>query len=72
MFGLSFAKLLLLAVAAVLVWYGFKLMRRRDRRRAEAPRPAEKVAETPAAEMMVKCEVCGTYNPAGVVCTHRS
>ena len=66
MFGLSFAKILLLAAAALLLWYGFKLMRRRDQRRAEAARPAEKVAET-----MVKCSVCGTYNPTGVVCTHR-
>lgn len=67
MFGLSFAKLLLLAAAAALLWYGFKLVRRRDQRRAEASRPAEKVAET-----LVKCPVCGTYNPPGVACTHGS
>ncbi len=70
MFGLSFAKLLLIALAAVALWYGFKLMRRRDQRRTEAARPAEKVPKFEG-ETMVKCSVCGTYNPTGVVCTHR-
>jgi hypothetical protein len=69
MFGLSFPKLLLLVLAVAIVWYGYKAVRRRDERRmAETSRPPA----GPAAETMVKCPVCGTYNPAGVVCTHRS
>jgi threonine/homoserine/homoserine lactone efflux protein len=69
MFGLSFTKLLVLAAVAAIVWYGFKAVRRRDERRAEAARPPKNVQ--PATELMVKCPVCGTYNPTGVVCTHR-
>lgn len=69
MFGLSFAKLLVLAAVAAILWYGFKAVLRRDQRRAEAAQPPKSVP--PATELMVKCPVCGTYNPSGVVCTHR-
>ena len=67
MFGLSFTKLLLIVIAAAVLWYVYKGSKRREMRRANAQRPPQPVAET-----MVKCPVCGTYNPSGVTCTHRS
>ncbi|HEY4135769.1 MAG TPA: hypothetical protein VGO34_11200 [Alphaproteobacteria bacterium] len=67
MFGLSFAKLLLILLAAAVLWSVYKGAKRRELHRARAQRPPQPVAET-----MVKCPVCGTYNPSGVACTHRS
>ena len=69
MFGLSFAKIVLIAVVIAVVWYGLRAYRRWD---------AERIAEArrrdlqSGSEAMVKCPVCGAYNPAGVPCSHRS
>lgn len=69
MFGLSVAKLLLLAAVIGAVWYGLRAYRA-----WEAKRLAEEKRRDlrSGAETMVKCAVCGAYNPAGVTCTHRS
>jgi hypothetical protein len=69
MFGLSLPKLLLLAIVAAVVWYGLRAYRRWDEKRiAEAERRDLQAGSEP----MVKCPVCGAYNPAGVPCSHRS
>ena len=69
MFGLSLAKLLLLAAVIGAVWYGLRAYRAWDAKRLaeETRRDSPNGAQT-----MVQCPVCGTYNPAGVTCTHRS
>lgn len=67
MFGLSFAKILFLAVVITVAWYGLRAYRRWDAARiAEAKRRDLQAG----AESMVKCSVCGAYNPAGVPCSH--
>ena len=64
MFGFSIGKLLVLVLAILAVWYGFKLLthdgrneprvvRRRERRKA-TPRPT-------GAEDMVQCGTCRAY-----------
>lgn len=69
MFGLSFAKILLIAVVIAVVWYGLRAYQRWDAQRiAEAKRRDLQSG----AEAMVKCPVCGAYNPPGVPCSHRS
>jgi hypothetical protein len=69
MFGLGLSKLLVLAAAIAAVWYGLRAYRRWDAKRvAEAQRRDLRSG----AESMVKCPVCGAYNPAGVPCSHRS
>lgn len=69
MFGLSLAKILLIVVAAAALWYGFRLVQRRNRARSVERPPAE---PPPAVETLVKCATCGAYNPPGVACTHRA
>lgn len=44
MFGFSITKLALLILAVVAVWYGFKLLTRLDRARAEGRSPSEEIA----------------------------
>lgn len=44
MFGFSITKLALLILAVLAVWYGFKLLTRLDRARAEGRSPAEEIA----------------------------
>jgi uncharacterized protein len=67
MLGLSFGKLLVLALLILAIWYGFKYAGR-----VEQVRQAVKRARTSAgqqrgggqrlqAEDMVKCRACGTY-----------
>ena len=68
MFGLSLAKILLIAALIAAAWYGLRAYRRWEAKRlAEASRRDLNTG----AETMVKCAVCGAYNPAGVACTHR-
>ena len=68
MFGLSLAKIFLVAAVIAAVWYGLRAYRRWD-----AKRLAEDARRdlNSGVEAMVKCAVCGTYNPAGVTCSHR-
>ncbi|HUA54108.1 MAG TPA: hypothetical protein VMB81_18165 [Candidatus Sulfotelmatobacter sp.] len=65
MFGLSFPKLLLLALVVAAVWYGFKHMQARDRQPAAARRVREPASSPDRAvtvtEDLVKCPVCATY-----------
>ncbi len=69
MFGLSLMKILLIAAAIAAVWYGLRAYRRWDAARvAEAARRDLRAG----AESMVKCPVCGAYNPTGVACSHRA
>jgi len=67
MFGLSFAKILLIAAVMAAVWYGFKYLTRPEKDAAEDKR-AQKPKPGPAAgggaravEDMVRCRVCGAY-----------
>lgn len=66
MFGLSFGKLLLLALLVLIVWYGFKYMQRVEtvRRALRAEIERRRAAQRPSsvkAEDLVKCTVCGAY-----------
>ncbi|HEY1503341.1 MAG TPA: hypothetical protein VGF92_03525 [Stellaceae bacterium] len=74
MFGLSFTKLLLLAVLVLIVWYGFKYAARieavKQALRAEALRRREAAAvgrggDIPRSarpvEDLVKCQRCGSF-----------
>ncbi len=68
MFGISFAKILLVAAVIAAVWYGFKYLSRNDdaaegkrakkSRDKAAPPPRD---GTPAVEDMVRCSVCGAF-----------
>jgi hypothetical protein len=68
--GLSFGKLVVLAILVAIVWYGFKYagrvqavsraMRREMEARRARPRPAAS-ARAIAAEDLVKCDACGSY-----------
>jgi len=64
MLGFSLPKLIVLALIVWGVWYGFKLVARRNRLRTrEAAREAE-AEPRPAIEDMTKCPACGTFVPA--------
>ena len=69
MFGLSVAKLLLVAAVIAAIWYGLRAYRAWEAKRLAEEKRRDRQT---GAETMVKCPVCGTYNPAGVTCTHRS
>ena len=67
MFGFSIQKLIFTVAIILIVWYGFKVIGRLDkkrkaqvkvgRRRKKPPSPAE----DPATENMGDCAVCGTF-----------
>jgi uncharacterized protein len=71
MFGLSFTKLLLLAILILVVWYGFKYAARieavKQALRAEALRRQKRAggahlrAAPRPVEDLVKCQRCGSY-----------
>jgi len=68
MFGLSFTKLLLLAILIIIVWYGFKYAARieavKQALRAEALRRRGAGAMRSSArpvEDLVKCQRCGAF-----------
>jgi hypothetical protein len=67
MFGLSPGKLLVLAIVAAIVWYGWKYAKRVEAvRRAlneELQRRRGGGAGNLPAEDLVKCETCGAYVP---------
>lgn len=66
MFGLSFAKILLIAAVVAAVWYGFKYLTRPEKddaedKRARKPAPGPSSGGARAVEDMVRCPVCGAY-----------
>ncbi len=66
MFGfLSFPKILALAAAIGIVWYGYKLLDRYDQRRRAVSATANKRTKSASVaaevENMVPCPVCGVY-----------
>ena len=65
MFGFSINKLLFTIAVIVIVWYGFKLVGRIDKkRRAQLKRAKKRPSSTSSAvgaEDMVQCSICGTY-----------
>lgn len=70
MFGLSFAKLLVLVGLILFVWYGFKFLARlqalhqaAERRRTEGARGTDARSSERGREIeeLVKCRVCGSY-----------
>ncbi len=70
MFGFSLTKLLFTAAVIVLIWYGFKWLRRVQDERERQDRERLKGGSTgrrgaPDAETMIKCPTCGTYLAAG-------
>lgn len=62
-------KLLLIAAAIAALWYGLRAYRRFEAKRVVEARRRDLRS---GAEAMVKCPVCGAYNPEGVACSHRS
>jgi uncharacterized protein len=63
-FGLSFAKILLLVAVIAFIWFGWRWYQRweLERRNAEANRAAGRPdPRRIGAEDMVACRVCGTY-----------
>jgi hypothetical protein len=71
MFGFSLAKLLVLAAIIAAVWYGFKIIGRRNQS-PKVPRDEPKAGRI-AAEDTVECARCGTYVvPAGAVSCGRA
>jgi hypothetical protein len=73
MFGLSFTKLLMLAILILIVWYGFKYAARieavKQSRRAETPRRRQggngggdtRPPSPRPVEDLVKCQRCGAF-----------
>jgi uncharacterized protein len=66
MFGISFAKLIVIAIVVAAVWFGFKYLKARDSQLAQARRDAEAAKgrvgrAASATEDLVKCPVCATY-----------
>jgi ribosomal protein L32 len=68
MLGLSFGKLLVLALLVLAIWYGFKYAGRMEQvrqavKRARAAAEQKRSGGPPRlqAEDMVKCRICGTY-----------
>ena len=65
MFGFSLQKLLFTIAVVVIVWYGFKLVGRIDKKRRAQLKGGKKrgpaPSSAPGAEEMVKCMTCGTY-----------
>jgi uncharacterized protein len=71
MFGLSFAKVLVLAIVISVVWFGFRWFQRWEKEQAArnatgAPRARDQSrgggdARQLGAEDMVACNVCGAY-----------
>ena len=59
MFGFSLAKLLVLAAIIAAVWYGVKIIGRRNQAKPVARDDADDGRIT--AEETVECAVCGTY-----------
>lgn len=68
MFGFSLQKLLFTIAIIVIVWYGFKLVGRIDKKRRAQLKRAKKQGSAPSsapgAEDMVPCAICGTYTAA--------
>jgi hypothetical protein len=74
MFGISFAKVLLLVAVIAVVWFGFRWFQRWEKERREKPesggggrlgRDASPRADPVATEVMTACRVCGTYVAPG-------
>ena len=71
MFGISFAKLLLLVAVLAAVWFGFRYLQARTRAtelprrdgRPVGPAPGRSHTEAPpgATEDLLKCPICATY-----------
>ena len=59
MFGFSLAKLLVLVVIVAAVWYGFKIIGRRNQS-SKISEEEPKAARIPA-EDTIECARCGTY-----------
>jgi hypothetical protein len=63
MLGFSLPKLIVLALIIAAVWYGFKMVSRRNTLRAnKAAREAEDARKT-AVEDTTECPVCKTFLP---------
>lgn len=69
MFGISFAKVVLLVAVIAIVWFGYRWLQRWDKERREAERrEAAQLGRqghpgpvAGRAEEMSACRVCGTY-----------
>jgi hypothetical protein len=65
--GLSFGKLVVLAIIIAVVWIVFRYARRMEatarglRRELDRRRQSGRAARTIAAEDLVKCDRCGSY-----------
>jgi hypothetical protein len=75
MFGISFAKVLLLVAVVAVVWFGFRWFQRWEKERSARAasdekggrlgRDASPQADAREVEVMTACRVCGTYVAQG-------
>ena len=72
MLGLSFGKILLLALIIVVAWRGLRIMgqmqRKLDEHRARQAQPRARPQPQVRATDLVECPRCGTYVPNGTIC----
>lgn len=73
MLGISFSKLLLIALVVVLAWRGLRILNQVQSRLAQrdaAPAGGRRAAPAapPRATDLVECPRCGTFVPNGTYC----
>lgn len=68
MLSLSFGKILLIVLVAVIAWRGLRILQQVQARVAERPAARPTAARTPKATELVECPRCGTFVPNGTVC----
>ena len=73
MLGLSFGKILLIVIVAVIAWRGLRIyqqvqVRLAEQRRAGGAVPPGRGQAAAAATDLVACPRCGTFVPNGTVC----
>ncbi|MGB0577279.1 MAG: hypothetical protein ACPGPC_14180 [Alphaproteobacteria bacterium] len=67
MLGFSLGKLIVLGLIIAAVWYGFKLLGRRNRGIGRKTADPKVDAAGSDAQNMEKCDQCGTFVPVSVV-----
>jgi membrane protease subunit (stomatin/prohibitin family) len=68
MFTLSFSKILMTVVIAVLAWRGWRMYQAMQARLAAANERAAQNKPAPRATDLVECVRCGMFVPNGTIC----
>ena len=71
MFTLSFSKILLTVLIAVVAWRGYRIYQQMQTRLAAANERAASAKPAPRATDLVECPRCGLFVPNGTVCRSR-